>query len=41
MKYLDSIENFLNSSKADQFRVEYFANTIVETVLDDIKKSKK
>jgi hypothetical protein len=37
LKYLDSIENFLNSSKADKFRAEYFANTVVRTVLNDIK----
>jgi alpha(1,3/1,4) fucosyltransferase len=37
LKYLDAIENYLNSSKADEFRAEYFANTIVETILNDIK----
>lgn len=37
LKYLDAIENYLNSSKADEFRAEYFANTIVEKILNDIK----
>lgn len=37
LKYLDAIENYLNSSKADEFRAEYFANTIVETILNDIR----
>ena len=36
MKYLDNIENFLNSSKADPFRAETFANTIVNEILKDI-----
>lgn len=37
LKYLNGIENYLNSSQADQFRAEYFANTIVETILNDIR----
>lgn len=37
LKYSDAIENYLNSSQADEFRAEYFANTIVETILNDIK----
>lgn len=37
LNYLYAIENYLNSSKADEFRAEYFANTIVETILNDIK----
>ena len=36
LKYINAIENYLNSSKADEFRAEYFANKIVETVLNDI-----
>ena len=37
LKYINAIENYLNSSKANEFRAEYFANTIVETILNDIK----
>ncbi|MFW2555404.1 glycosyltransferase family 10 domain-containing protein [Aliarcobacter butzleri] len=37
LKYLDAIENYLNSSQANEFRAEFFANTIVETILHDIK----
>lgn len=37
LRYLNAIESYLNSSKADEFRAEYFANTIVNTVLNDIK----
>ncbi|WP_170000225.1 glycosyltransferase family 10 [Campylobacter sp. RM9328] len=37
LNYLDAIENYLNSSQADQFRAEFFANTIVKTILNDIK----
>lgn len=36
MNYLDAIEEFLNSSKADPFRAETFANTIVGEILKDI-----
>lgn len=38
MKYLNNIENFLNSSKADPFRAEVFADTIVCEILKDIKE---
>jgi len=37
MSYLDAIESFLNSAKADPFRAETFASTIVNEVLKDIK----
>lgn len=37
LKYLAAIENYLNSSKADEFRADFFANTIVKTVLNDIE----
>ena len=36
MSYLDAIESFLNSEKADPFRAETFANTIVNEILKDI-----
>jgi len=36
MNYLDAIEKFLNSSKADSFRAETFANIIVNEILKDI-----
>ena len=36
LKYLNAIENYLNSPKSDEFRAEYFANTIVKMVLNDI-----
>ena len=36
MSYINAIENFLNSSKADQFRAEVFANTIVGEIVKDI-----
>lgn len=35
MEYLNSIEAFLNSDKIYPFSSEYFANTIVETILND------
>lgn len=34
--YLENIEGFLNSEKADVFRAETFANTIVETIVGDL-----
>ncbi len=37
MNYLDTIEEFLNSSKADQFRAEIFAETIVCEIVKEIK----
>lgn len=37
MNYLDAIEEFLNSSKADQFRAEVFADTIVGEIVKDIE----
>jgi hypothetical protein len=33
MGYLENIEHFLNSSRADKFRAEHFANTIVNEIL--------
>lgn len=36
LEYLNAIENYLNSSKVDEFRAEYFANKIITTVLNDI-----
>ena len=33
MNYLDNIESFLNSSKADPFRAETFADTIVNEII--------
>lgn len=41
MNYLNSIENFLNSSKADQFRAEVFADTIVNEILKDLNTNAK
>lgn len=35
--YLAEIESYLNSKKANGFRAEFFAETIVKTILDDIK----
>lgn len=35
MKYLSNIEVFFNSSKADPFRIEVFARSIVNEVIDD------
>ncbi len=37
MNYLDNIENFLNSSKADPFSAEVFADTIVNEILKDLE----
>ena len=37
MAYLDSIEIFLNSSKADEFRAEVFAKTIVDEIIKDLE----
>ncbi|RXJ84872.1 glycosyltransferase family 10 domain-containing protein [Arcobacter sp. CECT 8985] len=36
INYLNAIEKFLNSSKADPFRAENFASTIVNEVLKDL-----
>ncbi|MBU1667016.1 hypothetical protein KKC13_01245 [bacterium] len=36
LEYLDNIQNFLNSSKANPFRADTFANTIVNEVLKDL-----
>ena len=36
LSYLDNIEHFLKSSKADPFRAETFAKTIVDTILEDL-----
>lgn len=36
MQYLNSIENFLNSSKADPFRAETFATIIVNEIVKDL-----
>lgn len=36
LKYLDSIEMYLNSKQVYEFSAEYFANTIVKTILNDI-----
>jgi len=36
MEYLDNIEKFLNSEKANPFRAETFANTIVNEILKDL-----
>lgn len=36
MRYLEAIEEFLNSSKADQFRAEIFADTIVGEIVKDL-----
>ncbi len=36
MNYLDAIEEFLNSSKADQFKAEVFADTIVSEIVKDL-----
>ncbi|MGJ0334207.1 glycosyltransferase family 10 [Aliarcobacter cryaerophilus] len=33
IKYLDNIENFLNSEKAYKFSSEYFINTLLETII--------
>ena len=41
MNYLNSIENFLNSSKADQFRANVFADTIVNEILKDLNSNDK
>lgn len=37
LEYLENIEAFLNSDKVYPFSSEFFANTIVETILDDAK----
>ncbi len=37
MSYLDAIESFLNSEKADPFRAETFASTIVNEILKDME----
>ncbi len=37
LKYLETIEEFLNSNKVYPFSSEYFAKTIVDTILDDTK----
>ena len=36
MNYLENIESFLNSSKADPFRAETFASTIVNEIIKDM-----
>ncbi len=36
-QYMEAIESYLNSNKADEFRAEFFANTIVQTILADVK----
>ena len=36
MKYLNNIETYINSKKRLEFTADYFAKTIVETILDDI-----
>lgn len=36
LSYLDNIEHFLNSSKADPFRAEVFATTIVNEIVKDL-----
>ena len=36
LKFLDSIEMYLNSKQVYEFSAEYFANTIVKTILNDI-----
>lgn len=36
-QYLDNIEAYLKSTKADQFRAETFANVIVSQILNDTK----
>jgi len=38
MNYLDEIEKFLNSKKADPFRAEVFAETIVSEILKDTER---
>lgn len=38
MSYLEAIEEFLNSSKADPFRAETFADTIVGEIMKDLEK---
>jgi len=37
MSYLEAIEEFLNSSKADPFRAERFADTIVGEIMKDLE----
>ena len=37
INYINNIENFLNSSKVDQFRAQNFADTIVSEILKDMK----
>lgn len=37
LNYIDAIENFLNSSKSDQFRAEIFADTIVNEIVKDLE----
>ena len=34
-RYLNSIENFINSDKSKQFKVETFANVIIDEVVKD------
>ncbi|WP_137170452.1 glycosyltransferase family 10 [Marinomonas sp. FW-1] len=37
-RYLDSIDSFLKSEKSDQFRADYFANTIVNEMIEGVSR---
>jgi len=36
IKYIEAIESYLNSKKSEQFEADFFAKTIVQTVINDI-----